>query len=113
MAESAKLFTKEMRSSEDPSWVRLREHLADQGIQVADAAIGDRFTESQGDFGVLVTRDGRVFTFLFSPGGQGDLRQQILDTRIQNWSERRSPDERFAYSGEIAAGLEVLQGESS
>jgi hypothetical protein len=108
MSEGAKYFTRELRESDDPSWVRLREFLQMQGIDLADAAIGDRFTESDGDFGVLVTHDDRVFTFTFLPGGRGDITRMIRETTIQDWRERTSERDRFTYGNEIAAAKQVL-----
>ncbi|HET9722556.1 MAG TPA: hypothetical protein VFR44_01795 [Actinomycetota bacterium] len=111
MEESALLFTQQMRTSDDPSWIRLREHLAELQIHAGRAAIGDRSSESQGDFGVLVTDDGRAFVFLFRPGDRGDIRMQIRETTITDRRELRSGEERFPYAHEIAVASEVLRDE--
>jgi len=89
----------------------LRSFLRDQQIALPDAAMADRFPEDQGDFGVLVTRDRRVFTFLFSVGATGDIQQCTSDVKIANWREAVSAEERFAYSDAIEAALGVLEDE--
>lgn len=110
--ELARSLTEDMRTSEHPTWRCLREFLSEQSIDIRDAAMGDRFPESRGDFGIVVTRDGHVFTFTFLPGSDGDIRQRTRDVRIARWRERVEADDRYAYEDRIAAALELLRGEA-
>jgi hypothetical protein len=61
--EDARLLTKDLRTSDEPSWNAVRKHLIDAGFHPQESAVGDLFPEQPGDFGVLVTADRRMFTF--------------------------------------------------
>jgi hypothetical protein len=107
----ARALTQEMRTSDWPPWRALRGFLKEQGIALKDAAMVERFPESQGDFGVLVTRDARVFSFVFKPGSKGDIRRRTADVQIAYWREEVTERDRFAYAEEIDAAMEVLAEE--
>jgi hypothetical protein len=92
--------------------MRLREFLPGEGIDPADAAMANLFPELQGDFGVVVTRDGGAFTFTFSPG-QGDMTQRRLGVHVTRWRERSDSKSRYPYDEEIRAALDLLRDEDS
>jgi hypothetical protein len=106
--ELSRRLTDDMRSSDDDSWVVMRSFLRDQGMSPDSVAMADRFTESDGDFGVVVTADGRAFTFIISPTRPSDS----AEFEVVRWKERVNADDRFAYEPEIAGAMEVLADEA-
>ena len=88
MAKStAALSTELLRSSDDPLYRRLRELLPELGIDVGRDVLADLFPDDGNqEFGVVVTRDHRVFTFVFHYG-RGDLSAQTATGFLADWKD--------------------------
>lgn len=110
---AARQHTADLRQSAEPRWERLRARLEQARIRVEDAAIASKNTEDvRLEFGLLVTRDGRSFSFEFDflRDEQGhELTYE--DARVTSWEEL---DERARtlYEPRLEPGRALLEGEA-
>jgi len=104
--EDARRLTQDLRTSDEASWRAVREHLIEAEFDPQESAVGDLFPEDTGDFGVLVTGDRRVFTFMVGQepirGQRGNWRWWVsIDQRV----DARS---RFAYAPRRLRGHDAV-----
>src|SRR5687768_6039119 len=106
----ARRLTEALRSSDEQKWKAVREFLRGEGIDPNGTVIADLFGDDVNqEFVVLVSRDGRVFTFDFvSPLPGWPKRARDKGVVVGHWSERSSAEERFPYEQAIQTGLELL-----
>ncbi|MET9312340.1 hypothetical protein ABZX12_10960 [Kribbella sp. NPDC003505] len=86
---TARLSTTLLRTSQGQPYKRLRELLPSQGVDLEGDVLADLFPDDvDQDFGVIVTVDRRVFTFvLLCYGRRGDLKAQLADARVGDWTD--------------------------
>ena len=106
----ARMLTQQMRRGDGVTWEKLRAYVAQRGLDPGDVAVATRFSESQGDFVVLLTRDDRAFSLVLAPGA-GDIRRQTADAQIIRWKELRSAEERYPYMDWLSGARESLSDE--
>lgn len=103
----AALSTELLRTSSDLLYVRLRELLPGHGIDLERDLLADFSSDdTDQEFGVVVTTDRRVFTFVLHWGRNGDLKAKAATGTIHDWNNisewwqaspyRRQVEEAFA-----------------
>ena len=98
-----------LRTSEDSLFVRLRGLLPDRGVDVNADVLADLFPDDvDQEFGVLVTAARRVFTFVLYYGRRGDLRAQVDDAVIGEWTEITDYWQASPYQDSVREAFEVL-----
>jgi len=93
--DDARRLTGDLRTSDEPRWAAVRQHLIESGFDPQRSAVGDLFPEDIGDFGVLVASDRTTHTFEV---GTEPIRRERGKYRI--WvthEERTSARSRYAY----------------
>lgn len=101
--------TRLLRSDNGPFWKRLRHELSSRGLNSAEVALAvshedDEFFE----YGVIVTRDQKVFEFGFSY-----IEKPIEAGEIVEWIDMSSRWQSGWYHGrDVRAALEFLNAES-
>ena len=82
---TAEVTTDLLRQSAERPYPRLRELLAERGIEVSTCVLADLFPDDgDQEFGVIVTSDRRVATFEMHYG-RGDLGKQLATAFLWNW----------------------------
>ena len=77
-----------MRESGDPLFVRLREILAEKGVNPSSSVLAAFFPDDTNmEFGVVVTPERRVYEFDLHYG-PGDLLNQVSTALISAWRDR-------------------------
>lgn len=105
----AALSTELMRTSTDPLFVRLRQLLGERGIDVHSDVLADLFPDDvTQEFGVLVTRDHRVFTFIVHLGLRGDLRTQAATAVLADWTDITGQWRSTPYAPSVRDAFAVL-----
>lgn len=104
-------LTRSLRRSGDPHFVRLRELLVGKGIDLSTAVLAELFPDDVDQtFGVLLTCDGRVTTFVMHHAGRGDLAAQPKHTFIRTWIDITENWERSAYRRYVRDAQELPEG---
>jgi hypothetical protein len=104
----AAILTRELRSSEEPLFHRLRELLASSGIDVDRAVLAQLFPDDvDQEFGVLLAGDGRVFTFVLHYGG-GDLNTQVRTSVLASWTDISDRWEASPYRKYVLEALPLI-----
>lgn len=104
----AAILTRELRSSEEPLFHRLRELLASSGIDVHRAVLAQLFPDDvDQEFGVLLAGDGRVFTFVLHYGG-GDLNTQARTSVLASWTDISDRWEASPYRKYVLEALPLI-----
>lgn len=84
---TATLSTHLLRESDDLLYVRLRDLLAERGLDPTSCVLADLFPDDgHMELGYLVTDDRRVITFELHYG-KGDLNSQRRTAFLWNWSD--------------------------
>jgi hypothetical protein len=103
-AESqAAMLTRQLRSSDDPLYVRLRELLQGFGVDMQAAVLAQLFPDDvDQEFGVIVTPGRAVFTFVLHYGRHGDLKAQVEAASISALNDisdrwQTSPYRRYVH----------------
>jgi hypothetical protein len=106
---TAELSTELLRTSDDWLYVRLRQLLPEHGVDVASDVLADLFPDDvdQG-FGVMVTADRRVFTFVFHYGRKGDLKTRAATGFLWDWTDLTSRWQSSPYDGQVREALGLL-----
>lgn len=90
MESAAEANTRLLRESDDPFWVRLRDLLAEQGLDWRKAAMAQCFPDDGAlEFGIVVAADGEVYEFDFTHG-RGDITTAMKSGVLSDW--RRTTD---------------------
>ncbi len=106
---TAALSTDLLRTSKDPVFRRLREVLTEQGIDVEADVLAQFFPDaSDGEFGVVVTTDHRVYTFVLRYGA-GDLNTQAAKAVLHEWHNITDTWDASPYGTDVRDALELLQ----
>jgi hypothetical protein len=107
--EWASAMTSALRASEHPAWKLLRERVTEEGLDPRLCAVGDLLPdmsgENDGDHGVLVAPDGRVFGFTVSVFQR---RRELLEAHIVEWREFTSEGPLFAHRDAIERGRSLV-----
>lgn len=109
-------YTPMLRGSEEPRWERLRRKLEEVGVTATDAAIGTLFPDDvRLEFGVVVARDGRCFSFDFDfrRDAEGKPNPPPADATIGSWEQLGSHETTSTYARAVGAARELLGQESS
>lgn len=86
MESAAEANSRLLRESDDPFWVRLRELLAEKGIDWRQAAIAQCFPDDAAmEFGIVVAADGEVYEFDFLHG-RGDIATAMKSGVLSDWT---------------------------
>ena len=109
----AELSTRLLRKSGDPVWARLRELLRARGLDPGQVALANLFPDDTNmEFGIVVTPDGRVYEFDLTYG-KGDLRRQAVTATISDWRDRTADWRDTTDRGDIEAAFDLLSDESA
>lgn len=107
--DDARRLTGDLRTSDEPRWAAVRQHLIESGFDPQRSAVGDLFPEDIGDFGVLVASDRTTHTFEV---GTEPIRGERGKYRI--WvthEEATSARSRYAYASAMFAAMKLLESE--
>lgn len=81
-------LTRMLRNSDDPLFARIRELLPEFGVDIRSARLAQFFPDDvDQEFGVLVTAERNVFTFVHHYGRRGDLKSQLRASKLADWSD--------------------------
>lgn len=86
--------TYHLRHEPRRDWTLVRECLRAEGVEPNDAAMAEVIHEQEGPFGVLLTRDRRLFTYQVALATQGDIAEMFAHSELTEWVER-PPDDRY------------------
>jgi hypothetical protein len=111
LVSMARTNTAQLHEDPSPRWKRIRVALRDEGVAPNDAAIGILFPDGSVEFGIIATRDGRVFSFELQDGEMGDLDRRFQEGSLYSWDELLDESQRAAYAGPIQAARRLLQDE--
>jgi hypothetical protein len=106
---TAQLSTSLLRASNEPLYRRLRELLTGYGVDVEADVLADLFPDDvDQEFGVLVTTERRVFTFVLVYGRRGDLNTQAAEAVIREWNEITEWWQASPYHANVGDALRML-----
>lgn len=109
MTSTAELSTELLRTSEDPLYVRLRELLAEQSVNIFSGVLADLFPDDvDQEFGVMVTADRQVATFVFHYGRKGDLKTRMATGTLRDWSNITEWWEASPYRRQVAEAFALM-----
>jgi hypothetical protein len=101
----ASVMTGALRTSEHPAWKLVRARVGEEGWTRANCAIADLLPdlsgENEGDHGVLVAPEGRVFSFTVTVL---ERRRALLDAHIVEWREFMDQGPLYAHRDAIEWG---------
>jgi hypothetical protein len=107
--DDALALTEGLRTSDDPQWAAVREHLTGAGYDPQRSAVGDLFPEDIGYFGVLVASDRSTHTFMVGTepihGEPGKHRWWVTH------DEETTAESRFAYAPAMFSAMTLLESE--
>lgn len=110
MTESvAQLSTRLLRTSPDQPYRRLRELLPTVGVDPTLDVLADLFQDDvDQEFGVLVTTNKRVFTFVLHYGRRGDLRKMAASAIISDWCDITEVWHKSPCAEQVIEALQIL-----
>jgi hypothetical protein len=77
--------------------------------RLAGQTEADLFPDDVGqEFGVLVTTERRVFTFVFYYGRRGDLNAQVAEALIRGWNDITTWWQASPYHANVSDALRML-----
>ncbi len=98
-----RMFTKLLRESNDPMWVRIRELLAKRGVEVSTSFLVESFPDdARFHFGIVVTEDGSVIQYGFDY-----LNRAIENGDFVEWQNLTDAYEETPYFESIKTGMEL------
>jgi len=107
--KTAELSTRLLRTSDDPLFARLRHLLPEWGIDIQQDVLADLFPDdADQEFGVVVTTDRRVFTFVLHYGRKGDLKAQAASAVLADWTEISTRWESSPYAQNVRDAVELI-----
>jgi hypothetical protein len=100
-AHRIRVYTQLLREDSDPLWTRLRELLAERGVDSTTAFIAD-FHEDDTDYyeGFIVTADRKIHRFTFNHRNISPI-----NGFIGRWNEISSPAEAGRYQQSVSTAL--------
>jgi len=105
-------MTGAFRSSEHPAWKLVRARVAEERLDPRLCAIADLLPdlsgENEGDHGVLVAPEGRVFGLTVTAF---ERRRGLLDAHIVEWREFVDQGPLYAHRDAIERGRPLLRAE--
>lgn len=105
------LLTRNLRRSDDRLFARLRELLPEFGIDVGTALLAEFFPDDvDQEFGVLVSADRAVFTFVLHYARRGDLNTQVRTATISHWRDLSDRWESSPYRRYVQEALRLPDG---
>lgn len=91
-------------------WARLRELLRLRDIDPNTAVLADFFPDDTDlEFGVLLTPEGRVYEFDFTYGPRGDIKSKSATAVISDWSDMTDRWRDRPYRDQVEAALPLLR----
>lgn len=103
------LSTQLLRTSEDQPYKRLRQLLPAQGVNVSRDVLADLFPDDgDQEFGIVVSAERRVFTFVLHYG-QGDLTAQAANAIIGEWNDISDRWEASPYTASVREAMRILE----
>lgn len=107
----AAMLTGKLRTSDDPLFVKLRDLLSGLGIDTQTALLAQLFPDDvDQEFGVLVTNDRHVFTFVLHYGRRGDLNTQLAMATIPNLDDISDDWQTSPYRRDVHEALALPEG---
>jgi hypothetical protein len=106
--------TRELRTSEEPRWERVRDRLASEGVSPDDVVIAEFFNDDWNlDFCLLVVRDGRAFgvDLDYHRDKAGNPIEKPEEAFISSWKSYPEGQHLPVYAKEIELGLQLLREE--
>lgn len=105
--------TAALRTREDAPWPRLREVLAEAGIEVRTSVLADLFPVRFGSglLGVVITPDRRSYAFFLNTGDPQRPDRWDPVVRLSGWRELSTPEEQAPYAEQIRLGLRMIEVE--
>jgi hypothetical protein len=104
-------LTRMLRDSDDPLFSRTRELLSDLGVDAHAVRLAQFFPDDvDQEFGVLVAADRRVFTFVLHYGRRGDLKNQLLTSKIAELRDITESWEASPYRRNVNEALALPDG---
>lgn len=111
LGSQAAHLTRSLRGSDDPLLARVRELLTGRGIDVKTAVLAQLFPDDvDQEFGVLLTPDHRVITFVMHHARKGDLAAQLANSIIYEWDVITETWESSPYRNYVHDALELPDG---
>jgi len=105
----SKQCTAELRSSPSPRWQRVRARLSQEDVDPADAAVSDFGPdEATSAWGLIVTRDERIFEFLLEFDSVASMDETSV---VQHWWELNAADLRGIYDRGWELGRHLLESD--
>ena len=96
-------LTRLLRSDADPMWIRLRSLLAERGVNVGSTILVESFPDDTDfEFGVLITQDGKVIQYGFSYIGR-----DVSEGELSEWNDITAQYLSTPYSESVAQGMEI------
>ncbi len=96
-----------LRTSKDPLFRRLRDLLAERGVNPQSDALAELFPlDASSEFGIAVTAEQAVFTFVLRYG-PGDFAGQAVGALLEDWTELPQWSSS-RYAANVREALEVL-----
>jgi len=103
----SKQCTAELRSSPSPRWQRVRARLSREDVDPADAAVSEFGPdEATSAWGLIVTRDERIFEFLLEFDSVASMDET---SEVQHWWELNAADLRGIYAQGWELGCDLLK----
>ncbi|WP_221177491.1 hypothetical protein [Nocardioides marmoriginsengisoli] len=104
-------LTRMLRRSGDPLFARIRDLLPECGVDVETVVLAQFFPDDgDQEFGVLVTTEREVFTFVLYMGRRGDLKAQLQSSKIGDWNDITRTWETSAYRRYVKEALALPEG---
>jgi hypothetical protein len=103
--DQIRLLTKLARESDEPLWARIRVLLREKSLDPARVFVAECFPDdTQFEFGIVVTDDGRVFQFGFDY-----LHRKVEDGMFSEWDEITVRFTTTPHRDSIALGLDIAK----
>lgn len=104
-------LTRMLRNSDDPLFARTRELLPEFGVDIGSARLAQFFPDDvDQEFGVLVTAERKVFTFVLHYGRRGDLKSQLRASKIADWRDISDTWASSSYRRYVQEALALPEG---
>ncbi len=109
---SAEVNTRLLRGDPDAFWTRLRELLAQRGVDPGRSALAISFPDDSNlEFGIVVSEEGEVYEFDFTYGRRGDLQEQTRTGTLTAWDRMTDRWRERPFHDDVEAALGILAAE--
>lgn len=100
-------ITKELRSSREDLWIRIRQLLLGKGLNPKSTVLAYSYPEDyQFEFGIIVTEDESIFQYGFD-----FLHKNVLFGTFKEWIDITDKYEKTSFCESIETALKVLHQE--